>query len=106
MDETRLGQQVEIWIGREAISAERHTNTAGQEIAERMRRMAECSVRARAVDDSSVGGEEDCWPKVVTVGEQDGVSPAAEAQDVLGPLGQTFRIPYSQLLKEWEEWAG
>ena len=51
VNKARFRPEVEVRIGREAIGAEGDTNAAGQEFAERMRRMAEGGVGAGAVDD-------------------------------------------------------
>ena len=57
VDEACLGEQVEVGVGREAVGAERDADAAGEELAERVRRVAEGGVRARAVDDGAARQE-------------------------------------------------
>ena len=51
MNESGFGEDVEVGVGGEAIGAEADSDAALEELAERVRRMAERGMRARAVDD-------------------------------------------------------
>src|SRR5438876_8062638 len=50
-DESRFSEQAQIGVGGEAIGAERDSDAAGEEFAERMRRMAKRGVGAGAIYD-------------------------------------------------------
>src|SRR5262245_41497307 len=102
VEETRFVKHAQVGVGGEAVGAQRDANPAGQEVAKRMRRVAEGSVSARAVDDGVLAADRCVASEIVAVNPElrDAQLPRGRPPHLSWGMSQSARVPDTQLLEK------